>query len=576
MGLFWQQLTSQRRLFLLSLLTSPAKVLRTIVAPLLTAQIFTNLALAKPVTKTQLTAIVLCFVIGVSLDYISDRSLAIMDAQSIKVLYSKCFKKLVSEDYNFYSSRFAGSLVSQVSRFVKAYEQFTAILFNDVLTDVVSAVATLCVMAYFSPMIAGLCLIVLVATVLLNSRLIKQRIAVSRLVAANESIQTGELADMTTNSQAVKTYASEAFEISRYNRVNTTRTKHLRKSWLLSNRDTAVNSIMAALLNMAVLFGGIWAIQNNNITIAIFLLFQVYILRVISTVYKVAYLARSAERLLSDASEMTLLLSQKPTVQDPINPNKSKINEGSIDFKNVRFCYPEDMKRNKSLFNNLNLSIEAGENVGLVGSSGGGKTSITKLLLRFMDIQKGVITIDGQDIASITQKDLHRAITYVPQEPILFHRTILENIAYGQHKATKPKVIQAAKKAQAHGFIMKLPKGYNTLVGERGVKLSGGQRQRIAIARAILKEAPVLIMDEATSALDSTSEKYIQEALKELMSNRTSIVIAHRLSTIQKMDRIIVLDNGSIIEQGKHDMLLAKNGTYAKLWQHQSGGFLKD
>jgi len=576
LGLFWQQLTSQRRLFLLSLLTSPAKVLRTIVAPLLTAQIFTNLALAKPVTKTQLTAIVLCFVIGVSLDYISDRSLAIMDAQSIKVLYSKCFKKLVSEDYNFYSSRFAGSLVSQVSRFVKAYEQFTAILFNDVLTDVVSAVATLCVMAYFSPMIAGLCLIVLVATVLLNSRLIKQRIAVSRLVAANESIQTGELADMTTNSQAVKTYASEAFEISRYNRVNTTRTKHLRKSWLLSNRDTAVNSIMAALLNMAVLFGGIWAIQNNNITIAIFLLFQVYILRVISTVYKVAYLARSAERLLSDASEMTLLLSQKPTVQDPINPNKSKINEGSIDFKNVRFCYPEDMKRNKSLFNNLNLSIEAGENVGLVGSSGGGKTSITKLLLRFMDIQKGVITIDGQDIASITQKDLHRAITYVPQEPILFHRTILENIAYGQHKATKPKVIQAAKKAQAHGFIMKLPKGYNTLVGERGVKLSGGQRQRIAIARAILKEAPVLIMDEATSALDSTSEKYIQEALKELMSNRTSIVIAHRLSTIQKMDRIIVLDNGSIIEQGKHDMLLAKNGTYAKLWQHQSGGFLKD
>ena len=576
MGLFWQQLTSQRRLFLLSLLTSPAKVLRTIVAPLLTAQIFTNLALAKPVTKTQVTALVLCFVIGVSLDYISGRSLAIMDAQSIKVLYSKCFEKLVSEDYNFYSSRFAGSLVSQVSRFVKAYEQFTAILFNDVLTDVVSAVATLCVMAYFSPMIAGLCLIVLVATVLLNSRLIKQRIAVSRLVAANESIQTGELADMTTNSQAVKTYASEAFEISRYNRVNTTRTKHLRKSWLLSNRDTAVNSIMAALLNMAVLFGGIWAIQNNNITIAIFLLFQVYILRVISTVYKVAYLARSAERLLSDASEMTLLLSQKPTVQDPINPNKSKINEGSIDFKNVRFCYPEDMKRNKSLFNNLNLSIEAGENVGLVGSSGGGKTSITKLLLRFMDIQKGVITIDGQDIASITQKDLHRAITYVPQEPILFHRTILENIAYGQHKATKPKVIQAAKKAQAHGFIMKLPKGYNTLVGERGVKLSGGQRQRIAIARAILKEAPVLIMDEATSALDSTSEKYIQEALKELMSNRTSIVIAHRLSTIQKMDRIIVLDNGSIIEQGKHDMLLAKNGTYAKLWQHQSGGFLKD
>ncbi len=532
--------------------------------------------MGNPVAKPQAIGIVLCFVIGVSLDYISGRSLAIMDAQSIKVLYSKCFEKLVSEDYNFYSSRFAGSLVSQVSRFAKAYEQFTGILFNDVLTDVVGAVVTLFVMAYFSLAIAIVCLVILVATILLNSKLIKQRIDVRRLVATNESIQTGELADMTSNAHAVKTYASEAFETSRYDRVNTARTMHLRKSWLLSNRDITINSITAALLHMAVLFGGIWAIQNHTITIAVFLLFQVYILRVINTVHKVAHMARSVESLLSDASEMTLLLDQKSMVLDPVKPKKSKINDGSINFKNVSFCYPEDIKRNKPLFNNLNLNIKAGENVGLVGSSGGGKTTITKLLLRFMDIQKGTITIDGQDIASITQEDLHRAITYVPQEPILFHRTILENIAYGQPKATKYKVIQAAKKAQAHDFIMKLPKGYNTLVGERGVKLSGGQRQRIAIARAILKEAPVLIMDEATSALDSTSEKYIQEALKELMTDRTSIVIAHRLSTIQKMDRIIVLDNGKIIEQGTHDVLLAKNGTYAKLWQHQSGGFLKD
>lgn len=576
MRLFWKQLTSQRRLFLLSLLTSPAKVLRTVVAPLLTAQIFTSLAMGNPVAKSQGIGIVLCFVIGVSLDYISGRSLAIMDAESIKTLYTRCFKKLVSEDYNFYSNRFAGSLVSQVSRFAKAYEQFTGILFNDVLTDVVGAVVTLFVMAYFSPAIALICLVILVATVILNSHLIKQRIEVRRLVAANESIQTGELSDMISNAQAVKTYASEAFEISRYDKVNSKRTMHLRKSWLLSSRDLTINSITAALLHMAVLFGGIWAVQNQAITVAIFLLFQVYILRVINAVHKLAHLARSVESLLSDASEMTLLLEKLPTVTESVNPNKSKIGTGQISFKNVNFCYPEDVKRNKLLFKNLELDIKAGENIGLVGSSGGGKTTITKLLLRFMDIQKGSITIDGQNISSITQEDLHRSITYVPQEPILFHRTILENIAYGQLRATKAKVVQAAQKAQAHNFIMKLPKGYNTLVGERGVKLSGGQRQRIAIARAILKEAPVLIMDEATSALDSTSENYIQEALKELMSNRTSIVIAHRLSTIQKMDRIIVLDNGKIIEQGTHVNLLTKNGTYAQLWQHQSGDFLKD
>ncbi len=211
-----------------------------------------------------------------------------------------------------------------------------------------------------------------------------------------------------------------------------------------------------------------------------------------------------------------------------------------------------------------------------MGHSGSGKTTFTRLLLRFSDIDSGTISIDGQNIAYLTQDDLRRHIAYVPQEPILFHRTLAENIAYGQVDASQQEIEAVAQLAHAHDFIANLPDGYDTLVGERGVKLSGGQRQRVAIARAMLKNAPILVLDEATSSLDSESEALIQSALWRLMEGRTAIVVAHRLSTIQKMDRIVVLDEGKIIEQGTHQELLHTKGAYAKLWAHQSGGFIEE
>src|SRR3989344_4515244 len=226
------------------------------------------------------------------------------------------------------------------------------------------------------------------------------------------------------------------------------------------------------------------------------------------------------------------------------------------------------------IFNKFNLDIKSGERVGIVGHSGAGKSTITSLILRFMDVSDGRIIIDGQDIRNVTQDDLRSVISYVPQESILFHRTIRENIAYGKQNSTEEKIISAARKAHASEFISQLSKGYDTFVGERGVKLSGGERQRIAIARAMLKNAPILVLDEATSSLDSVSESYIQDAFNELMKGKTTIVIAHRLSTIQKMDRIIVLDKGQIVEEGTHKELLEKNGMYANLWNHQTGGFL--
>jgi ATP-binding cassette subfamily B protein len=251
------------------------------------------------------------------------------------------------------------------------------------------------------------------------------------------------------------------------------------------------------------------------------------------------------------------------------------VTKGALDIQHIGFAYKE-AKTSAIVFRDFNLLVRPGEKIGLVGPSGGGKSTLTRLLLHFDEAQSGAILIDGQNVQHVTQTSLRRNIAYVPQEPLLFHRTIRENIAYGNPDADEATVIRAAKKAKAHEFIQALSAGYDTVVGERGVKLSGGQRQRVAIARAILKDAPILILDEATSALDSDNEMHVQEALWELMQGRTALVIAHRLSTIQKMDRIVVLDSGKIIEQGSHTTLLGLKGTYAKLWAHQSGGFIED
>ena len=228
------------------------------------------------------------------------------------------------------------------------------------------------------------------------------------------------------------------------------------------------------------------------------------------------------------------------------------------------------------MLHDFTLTIEGGQKVALVGPSGAGKSTITKLLLRLFDVKGGSIEVDGQNITKVTQDSLREAISFVPQEPILFHRTLMENIRYGRLDATNEEVLEAAKKAHCHEFISSLPQGYETFVGERGVKLSGGERQRVAIARAILKNSPILVLDEATSSLDSESESLIQDALNVLMEGKTVIVIAHRLSTIMKMDRIIVLQNGAIVADGTHNELLADGGLYQKLWSIQAGGFLAE
>jgi ABC-type multidrug transport system fused ATPase/permease subunit len=259
-------------------------------------------------------------------------------------------------------------------------------------------------------------------------------------------------------------------------------------------------------------------------------------------------------------------------IRDEPAASELAVPRGEVVFDDITFAY--DAKQ--PVFAGMNLTIRAGQRVGLVGHSGAGKTTLITMLMRLYEVQRGAIRIDGQNIAAVTQASLRRSIGLIPQDVILFHRTLMENIRYGRPGASDAEVLRAAERAHAHEFITALPEGYRTMVGERGVKLSGGQRQRIAIARVMLKDAPILLLDEATSALDSEVEAAIQASLYRLMEGKTVIAIAHRLSTIAAMDRLIVLDNGRVVEEGDHKTLLARGGLYARLWAHQSGGFLGD
>ncbi len=484
------------------------------------------------------------------------------------------YNHLLEQSADFHANHFSGSLVSQTNKFLGAYVRIADTTVYNVAPLVLGVIFTSIILAPKAPLfvvffIAGVAIYIAVS-IFVTRKIRRYNIQ----HAAAESRQTGYLADSITNVMAIKSFAGGSYERSRFTKAVTKTRSHLLQVMRSNQKQMLIFSsltttILAISLCMAVI--GVVFFQANIATV--FLIFS-YTSAIANQLFTFSNnVLRNYNRAFGDASDMTKILQITSPIQDPAVPEKPTIRRASIEFRDTTFTYDG---AGKALFQNLNLRIKPGEKVGLIGRSGGGKTTITKLLLRFMDIQKGEITIDGQNITAITQDDLRRHIAYVPQEPMLFHRTLLENIRYGNPKAGKAEVAAVAKMAHAHEFIEQLPKGYNTLVGERGVKLSGGQRQRVAIARAMLKNAPILVLDEATSALDSESEVLIQDALWKLMEGRTAIVIAHRLSTIQKMDRIIVLEKGKIVEQGTHKELIRQNGTYAGLWVHQSGGFLEE
>jgi len=377
---------------------------------------------------------------------------------------------------------------------------------------------------------------------------------------------TAVFADSLSNVTTVKSFAAEDFEESRFEIVNEAHTKLRRRSWFADEFIRATKSVLLLGFFASIFLLAINYVVSGQLSGEEMLLLQTYMLTLLGGLWELSNQMQRFETSLANASEMTEVFGIEPDLKNN-SQDKLVVCLGDISFRDIGFEY-QDSSSTK-VFDNLSLEIPGNQKIGLVGTSGGGKSTISKLLLRFADLSKGQILIDGQDISQITQQSLRDAIAYVEQEPVLFHRSLAENISYGQD-AEFESIVTAAKSANAHDFILDLPHGYDTLVGERGMKLSGGQKQRIAIARAFLKDAPILILDEATSALDSVSEGQVQQALWTLMAERTTLVIAHRLSTIMKLDRIIVLENGLIVEDGTHTELLASGNAYAELWNHQS------
>ncbi len=478
-------------------------------------------------------------------------------------------QKLQYHSYKFFSENMSWSLISKFRKGVSAFEKLSDIFSWQILPFITNVTIILIIIGVQNIWISIWIFIVILIFTRLQYVLYKYIHPYQEKANALDSEQGGLLSDLIINNHTIKLFASEKKEERKYAKLNYD-TAHARK--IQYHKSIWIWGSSAAIwiiLEIGIMYFAIRMWWNGTISLGMIVLLQTYILRLIDFLWGIGQTLRHTFIAISEASEILQIIDTPHKIQDK-SSKKLKLQHGAISFNNVNFSYGENQ-----IFHDLNFHIKPGERVALVGESGSGKTTITKLLFRLYDIQKGEILIDDQNIAEITQESLRSSMSMIPQDPILFHRSIRENITYGKPNASDEEIIAAAKMARCHEFISHLKDGYETLVGERGIKLSWGERQRVAIARAILENKQIIVMDEATSALDSESEFLIQEAIEELMQNKTLLIIAHRLSTIMKMDKIIVMDQGKIAEKGSHKELLAKdNGIYKKLRNIQSGGFI--
>ena len=486
-------------------------------------------------------------------------------------LYDELFSYLHKHSYQYFVEHFSGTLVSQIRKTIWALERFTDMLTWNVLPFFLNVFLIVVIVARESWMIALGILIFIVLFSLIQYRVTNWLQPYQEKANKLDSDLGGLLSDTIGNALTVKTFAAFDREAYSFSKLNLEATSARTKQYLIFNLIWMISLVAVVFLEIGAVRYALSLRGKGSLEIWMIVLVQTYILRIIDQVLSIGSVFRSFSRTVSEVGEWLEIIQTPREIQDIKHAPDLKVNEAKIRFQDVDFSYQDEQ-----LFQDLNFEIKPGEHVALVGASGSGKSTITKLLFRFYDIQKGQILIDDQNIAQVSQESLRSHISLVPQDPILFHRTIKENIAYAHPDATDEEIHKAAKMAKCDLFINHLEDKYETLVGERGIKLSGGERQRIAIARAIIENAPILIMDEATSALDSESEKYIQEAMTEVLKGKTAIIIAHRLSTIMQMDRIIVMDQWKIAEVWTHSELIQNpDGIYKKLRTIQSGGFIE-
>ena len=521
-----------------------------------------------------IAALVLVNICGQTCSKLQDYSLWKLEIAVSYDLATMSFDALSNQSMTFHSNRFGGTLVSQTSKFMAAYNQLVEALVHPFLPVFGSVVFVCALLGPRVPLYVVILMALFAVYATVSYIMYKRILHLNEKAAKAQNDLSGELSDAVTNILTVKTYGREDYERSLFDTANREvvlrDSKRMRSSLVRGVITAGIAVVIMSVVAVFISGGNAWF----GITPGTLVMMFTYTYTMTLQFNFINSGLQRFNRAFGDASGMTQVLDEPRLVADAPDAKPLVVREGAIDFQDIGFSYEDGGVRTK-VFEGLDLHIPAGQRVGLVGMSGAGKTTLTKLLLRLSDIQEGRILVDGQDVSACTQQSLRRSIAYVPQEALLFHRSIAENIAYGRPDATMDEIREAARRANALEFIERLPQGFDTITGERGIKLSGGQRQRVAIARALLADCPILVLDEATSALDSESEHLVQDAFATLMRGRTCIVVAHRLSTVASLDRIVVLADGKVIEDGPHDELIAAGGEYAHLWSRQTGAYLE-
>ncbi len=488
---------------------------------------------------------------------------------------NQIFTNFLQKDYEFFSNAYFGALGAQAARLRDAYNNYGELVTLSIPKQLTIVLTGIAVIAYNSPVLALVTLVSMACVLSFTLWSSSWRLQFRRKVSDASSDVAADIGDALTHGTTVKSFAMEDFERRRLEKTMSIWSREQYKSWVSALPADSGRMVLAALATAVLLILSAHLYRTGSVSITVVVLIQLYVIKLVASTIDIADIVKRYEEVMGATYQPIKTMGVKNSITDPPKPRKlSATGDYTLQFHNVTYHYP-DANKTQTAVADFSLTINPSEKIGLVGYSGSGKTTLTKLFLRFMDVTSGKITINALDIRDMAQSDVRGIISYVPQEPLLFHRSIAENIGYANPAAKHPAIVRAAHLAYVDEFVTELPKGYDTLVGERGVKLSGGQRQRVAIARALLKDSPILVLDEATSSLDSHSEKYIQKALQKLMENRTAVVIAHRLSTIQHLDRIVVMDKGKIAQVGTHHELLQDtSGIYAQLWAHQSGGYI--
>jgi ATP-binding cassette subfamily B protein len=501
---------------------------------------------------------------------ISGFSLSYFEAYTIAGLRKQAFSHLIGHSNSFFANNFSGSLTQKINKYSRAFMVLADRMAADGLPLIVRGIGTVIAIYTLFPKYAFILGIFCVVFLLTAFFYIRFKLKYDVIASAADSRTTGALADSIGNHASIQLFTGHEYEKERVGGIIQDQGNKTAFNWFLWEGLGAIQSFYFFCIEFIIFWVVIGDWKMGLVTLPVIVLLQSYLVRLADSLYSFGGIVRAYYESFADAEEMAVILNTPYEIIDkPAQILKNT--KGEVEFEDVTYIYENN---NSKVLDNFSLVIPPGQKIAVVGSSGAGKTTFVRLLMRLFDLTSGEIKIDGVNISEISQKNLREQISFVPQDPVLFHRTLMENIRYGRRDATDAEVLKAASLAHCDEFISALPLGYETYVGERGVKLSGGERQRVAIARAILKNAPILILDEATSSLDSHSEYLIQDALTKLIEGKTTIVIAHRLSTIRQMDRIIVLDKGKIIEDGTHDELVnKKSGLYKKLWDLQAGGF---